>query len=190
MRMNQTTLTTGGVTILPPATNKPSPLLAAFISMIDSLFAEIFAVDGSGGGPSSFGFSTFSTFSSAKNKRFQFVFVLLFMKSFTTEKRLSSFFVHIYLSSLCLKLNSNTLNAEERAFCFARKKLNSFFSLEFCRIGAHKKLVAWSFARSINIWSLFTFFLWFWSLGAFLFLIVFFVGITHDECNDTFSTFQ
>lgn len=91
MRMNQTTLTTGGVTILPPATNKPSPLLAAFISMIDSLFAEIFAVDGSGGGPSSFGFSTFSTFSSAKNKRFQFVFVLLFMKSFTTEKRLSSF---------------------------------------------------------------------------------------------------
>lgn len=61
-------LTTGGVIILPPATNRPSPLLLALISMMDSRFADIFAVDGSAGGPSSFGFSAFSDFSSAQIK--------------------------------------------------------------------------------------------------------------------------
>lgn len=53
-------LTTGGCSILPPATNKPRPLLAAFISMIDSLFDATFAMDGSAGGLSSFGLSAFS----------------------------------------------------------------------------------------------------------------------------------
>lgn len=61
-------LTSGGWIILPPVTNSPSPLLAAFISIIDSLFDEIFAVDGSAGGPSSFTFSIFSGFSSAMEK--------------------------------------------------------------------------------------------------------------------------
>lgn len=53
-------LTTGVVNILPPVTNKPRPLLLAFISMIDSLFDATFAVDGSAGGLSSFGLSAFS----------------------------------------------------------------------------------------------------------------------------------
>lgn len=61
-------LTTGGWIILPPVTNSPSPLLLAFISIIDSLFDEIFAVDGSAGGPSSFTFSIFSGFSSTMEK--------------------------------------------------------------------------------------------------------------------------
>lgn len=52
------TLTSGGVSILPPTTNKPKPLLLVFISMIVSLLEFMGATDGSAGGASgSFGFS-------------------------------------------------------------------------------------------------------------------------------------
>lgn len=102
--------------------------------MIDSLFAEIFAVDGSGGGPSSFGFSAFSDFSSVEKGKNRFNLVWIHMKSFTANQFLeyanSNWLFKIRYYYVWMREKTPTRSRRDTSLCYRTQWIGFFFSFQ------------------------------------------------------------